>query len=180
MKDRQITRRGAQAGASDSRWYLVNTQTRREALACQHLERQGYRSFLPATRKTVRHARKMRDVSAAYFPGYVFIALDPVHDRWRPIDSTVGVLRLVRAGDTPLPAPRGLVETLIEATDDDGILAMSPALKPGDRVRVVQGPFADQLAVVDSLRGEDRVRVLLDLMSQSARLELGRGEVSPA
>jgi transcriptional antiterminator RfaH len=166
--------------SSGTRWYLVNAQTGREALAVQHLTRQGYRPFLPTMRKTVRHARRIRDVSAAYFPGYLFVALDLATHRWRPIDSTVGVLRLVKAGERPLPAPPGLVEALIDATDDEGILTLSQALKPGDQVRIVQGPFADRLAVVDSLRGEDRVRVLLDLMRQFTPVDLGRGDLRPA
>ena len=161
------------------RWYLVNTQTRREHLAFEHLERQGYRPFLPQMRKTVRHARQIRKVSTAYFPGYLFVALDIARDRWRPIDGTIGVLQILKAGGRPVPAPRGIVEALIAATDESGTVAMTSDLSQGERVRIAQGPFADQLAVVDCLRGGDRVLVLLDMMRQSTRVELGRGEVRP-
>lgn len=74
---------------SRQRWYLVNTQTGRERLAMDHLERQDYRVFTPWIRKTVRHARKINTVRAAFFPGYAFVNMDTHRQCWRPSDETV-------------------------------------------------------------------------------------------
>lgn len=162
---------------SRPRWYLVNTQTGRERLAMDHLERQDYRVFTPWTRKTVRHARKINTVRAAFFPGYVFVALDMSRQRWRPIDGTVGVLRIVKAGIAPVAAPDGLVEAFIAAGDEAGFVSFAANLAVGDGVRIMAGPFADRLAVIEALPGPDRVRVLLEFMNQGVRVELDAGDV---
>src|SRR5687768_12928093 len=58
------------------RWYVVFTQPNREFHAQMQLAAQGFRSFVPRYRKTVRHARKLKTVSAPFFPRYLFVALD--------------------------------------------------------------------------------------------------------
>lgn len=161
------------------RWYLVNTQTGRESLASEHLKRQGYRPFVPTSWRTIRHARQIRTTRAAFFPGYLFVPLDLSLDRWRAIDGTVGVLRIVKAGAFPLAAPSGLVEALLAATGADGALDLAgPALKAGDEVRIIRGPFADQLAIVESMNGPDRVRVLLSIMNQAVPATLARADLA--
>lgn len=163
------------------RWFLVNAQTGREALACAHLERQGYRPFLPSTWRSIRHARKIRTERCAFFPGYLFVPLDLDRDRWRPIDGTIGVLRLVKAEARPLPAPAGLVETLIAAMGGDGALDLVGAqLEPGQCVRIIRGPFADALATVDAMSANDRVRVLLSLMNQCVPVDFSRQDLALA
>lgn len=88
------------------------------------------------------------------------------------INSTVGVLRLVTAAGAPLAAPPGLVEALIAQADERGVLALAQDLKPGETVRVIRGPFADQLGVVERLAPQDRVRVLLEIMNAHVPVDL--------
>jgi transcriptional antiterminator RfaH len=160
------------------RWYAVQAKTGHEALADLNLRRQRYETFLPCSYRTIRHARQIRTTRSAFFPGYLFTALDTEVDRWRSIDGTIGVLRLIKAEDRPLPAPVGLVEALIAATKDDGALDLAGALAPGSEVRVIGGPFADQLAIVERMTGPDRVRVLLAMMNQRVPLELKRSALA--
>lgn len=161
-------------------WYVVNTQARRESVASDNLRRQGYEVFLPVLSKTVRHARSVRLALEAYFPGYLFVRLDMASQRWRPIESSVGVLRLIKAGTRPTPAPVGLVESLIERSGPEGLLRLEPEeLQPGQVVRITKGPFADSLAVVDRASGAERVRVLLTLLGQATAVSLARQDVVP-
>src|SRR5277367_4580277 len=89
---------------SSERWFLVQTQAKREFGAALQLEAQEFRIFLPHVLKTVRHARKTRTIKAAAFPGYLFVALDIRRDRWRSINGTIGVSRLITGGNgAPLP-----------------------------------------------------------------------------
>lgn len=160
-------------------WFLINAQTGRESLAAQHLARQGFRPFLPTSWRTIRHARQIRNERTAFFPGYLFVAMDLERDRWRSIDGTVGVVRLVKADGRPSSAPSGLVEALIEATGGDGVLDLvGGALREGDVVRIIRGPFADQLAIVQQMRAQDRVRVLLSMMSQSVPVDVVRSDLA--
>ncbi len=155
----------ASGGDMTSDWFLVHAKTGRELLARVNLERQGYETFLPLERRTVRHARRMTQTLAPYFPGYLFVSLDRDRQMWRPINSTIGVLRLVVGPDGPSAAPPTLIDTLKAASDADGVLQLSRTWSPGEAVRIVSGPFADQLGVVESLSGADRVRVLLSIMN---------------
>ena len=161
-------------------WYVVNTQARKERIAADNLRRQGYEVFLPVLSKTVRHARSVRLAFEAYFPGYLFVRFDLASQRWRPIESSVGVLRLIKAGNRPTPAPVGLVETLIERSGPDGLLRLEPeGLQPGQVVRITTGPFADSLAIVDRASGVERDRVLLTLLGQATAVSLARQDVVP-
>ncbi|MGP1274252.1 MAG: transcription termination/antitermination protein NusG [Caulobacterales bacterium] len=161
------------------RWYLVHTQPRREFLAGEHLERQGFCVFLPWVWRTVRHARRLSEARTPLFPGYLFAGFDPETARWRSIDGTTGVVRLVKAGGLPQPAPMGLVETLHSACDEDGAFVRGlEALSAGQRVRILDGPFAGELADILELRSADRIRILLSLMESQVRLEVPAGKVS--
>jgi transcriptional antiterminator RfaH len=169
----------APTDAAERRWYLVRALTRREPFAAEQLQRQGFTTFLPRQPKTVRHARRIRVTLAAYFPGYLFVELDVGKQRWRSINGTLGVAHLVSSGERPSPVPRGVVEALIEAADDAGVIE-GPPLQAGQRVKIIAGAFADQLAVIERLDDAGRVRVLLEIVGGQVAVTLRRGLVSEA
>jgi hypothetical protein len=47
--------------------------------------------------------------------------------------------------------PHGVVEVLIAAADARGILQFASKLQVGGPVRLMAGPFAEQLAILDDL-----------------------------
>ena len=51
-------------------WYVAQTHPNAEEKAFSHLERQGFRAYLPRYRKSRRHARKVELIRAPLFPGY--------------------------------------------------------------------------------------------------------------
>lgn len=149
----------------DDRWYVVQALARREPIAKMRLEAQGYKIFLPQMIKSVRHARKMRQARVAVFPGYLFVALNPYKDRWRSINGTIGVARIITANEGPAPVPRGIVETLASYMDNFGICRFDRDLKEGQQVRIVSGPFVQLIGQIATLDGKGRARVLLKIMS---------------
>ena len=52
------------------------------------------------------------------------------------------------------------------------VLAKPPRFRRGDRVRFVQGPFSQHLALFDGMRPGERVAVLLQLLGGQQRTEL--------
>ena len=161
------------------RWYAVYTQPLNEACAEQHLNNQNFMTFMPKRLKTVRHARKLNTVEAPFFPRYLFVALDLSRDPWRRVNGTCGVSRLVMCGDAPQAAPWGVVETLIASADTRGILHLNNNLTIGGPVRLLAGPFAEQLAILDHLDESGRVRVLLDILGRQVRLTTEATNVLP-
>lgn len=166
--------------ASGQRWYVVYTLPQRESLALSHLERQSFDCFLPRRLKTVRHARKHRTILAPLFPRYLFASLDIDVDRWRSINGTVGVARLIMANEHPLAVPDGVVESLIAATGNAGGVQFEEFLKVGQKVRINAGPFTDVIATLDRLDDRGRVEVLLQIMNASVRTRIPRGWIEPS
>jgi transcription elongation factor/antiterminator RfaH len=168
------------AGAEYDRWYAVYTLPLSEKRAQVQLENQQYRTFLPQRQKTVRHARRLTTVTTPYFPRYMFVSFDPARERWRAINGTRGVATLVMQGDQPQPIPRGIVEGLLAATDDQGLLNLQRHLRVGCPVRMAAGPFAEKLGILDYLDDSGRVRVLLDLLGQKVTVSMRYGNLLPA
>lgn len=162
-----------EAAGENMRWFAVNAQAKREARAQRQLENQGYYVYLPRRQKTVRHGRKLVTVLAPFFPRYLFVSLDLTEHRWRSINSTFGVSSLVMAGERPCPVPCGVVEAMIAATDSNGLLSLSvDRLAEGSKVRLLAGPFAEQIGILDRLDDSGRVRVLLSVMGGSVPVQI--------
>jgi transcriptional antiterminator RfaH len=159
------------------RWFVAQTLHQRQNLAGLHLAAQNFTTFLPRFRKTVRHARTLREVVAPLFPGYIFVGLDITRDRWRAINGTFGVARLLTAEGRPLPVPKGIVEALIAGLDDTGLTNFDGDLKPGRSVNVVAGPFVGSLGVLGRLDGKGRVRVLLTIMGGGVSVAMNSADV---
>ena len=161
------------------RWYVVRTQPHREAQAARQLENQAYRVFLPRFLKSRRHARKFETVLAPLFPRYMFIVLDLGRDRWRSVNGTYGVDRLLMRSGEPEPVPNGLVEQLTEAAAADGVVRSGPALREGQTIRVTAGPFAELVGKLETLDDQGRVRVLLEIMGGTVPVVLPETIVAP-
>ena len=162
------------------RWYVAQTLRHRENLANVHLAAQNFKIFLPRFRKPVRHSRKIREVISPVFPGYIFVALDVERDRWRSINGTFGVARLLSADGRPMPVPSGIVEAFILSLDEVGLLHFEFGLKLGQSVSVVAGPFAQRLGVLERLDGKGRVRVLLEIMGAAVSVAMDGTNLSAA
>lgn len=156
-------------------WYLIHSKPRQEHIAKKNLERQGYGTYLPVT--SVRRRKEGKTVSEAgpMFPRYLFIQLSEKTDDWGPIRSTLGVLNLVRFGQSPARIPDHLISTIKNCEDEDGLCVL-PAreYKKGDRVRVVEGPFAGYEAIFQSQCSNDRVILLLRLAENSIKMRLDK------
>ena len=83
-------------------------------------------------------------------------------------------------GDQPHPVPRGIVETLIAATDAQGVLQLSQQLRVGGPIRMAAGPFAGQLAILDRMDDSGRIRVLLGMLGRQVRISTHCSNALPA
>jgi transcriptional antiterminator RfaH len=168
--------------AIGARWYVVQTQVNGEAKAAQNLQRQGYEVYLPRYLKRRHHARKMDFTAKPLFPRYMFVAVNMATQRWRSIQSTFGVTRLVCNGEDPAAMPDGVVAALKAREDDKGFvkLDLRPAFSPGDKVRVLAGAFMDNAGLFNGLADHDRVSILLDILGRKVRVLLHADMVAAA
>jgi transcriptional antiterminator RfaH len=165
-----------------TRWYVVQTHAHAEGKAAAHLVRQGFDAYLPRYLKRRRHARRIETVAAPLFPRYLFVTVDMVCQRWRAIHSTIGVTRLVCNGDDPIPVADDVIATLRAREDGQGFVTLRqlPRFALGEKVRVLDGVFADCLGLFDGMKDSERVAVLLDLLGRKVRVVLNELSVAAA
>ena len=161
-------------------WFVVNIRPNCERKAVLNLERQGFETFLPVQIKTVRHARQYRTVCRPLFPGYLFVALDLTRHQWRSVNGTHGVVTLIMNGGEPSRVPEGVVESLIEISSDKGVVRFDRDLVPGQKVKILTGPFADFIGTLERLDDQGRVKVLLDMMGGQVPVRSRASELMPA
>src|SRR6201987_5144494 len=104
------------------RWFVAQTHSPAEAKATAHLNRQGFEIYFPRYLKRRRHARRIETVAAPLFPRYLFVAIDLNIQRWRSIQSTIGVTHLVCNGDEPATVSNGVIEQLRGREDERGFI----------------------------------------------------------
>lgn len=165
-----------------SPWLLAHTHPHCEHRAVAHLTRQGYETYLPRYLKRRRHARKMDLVAAPLFPRYLFVNIEATARRWRSIQSTFGVSRLVLSGDKPALVPNAIIESLRACEDEKGFVKLSrrAPFSAGDRVRILAGAFMDSLGLYEGLGDRERVSILLDLLGRKVRVVLDADLVTAA
>jgi len=159
------------------RWFAVFAKPRQEAVALTHLERQGYHAWLPRASVACRLRGRWSERIEPLFPRYLFLRVDPHEVDISPVRSTRGCTGFVRVAGHPVPVPDPVIEWLQQSIDPEtGLHAvgrqLAARLRPGDRVRILEGPFRDVEGVLQQVRGEDRALVLLQVLNDTRRVSL--------
>ena len=134
-----------------------------EKAAAKSLKRSGFETYLPVT--------SVSDRIAPLFPCYLFVR---VVERWTPIATTLGVVRVLRDGDGPARLPERVLDDL-RAREVNGVVRL-PSLRIGQTVRILRGSLRGTLAVYDGMSGRDRERVLLDFLGGKVRASIRLGD----
>ncbi len=164
---------------NDKYWAVVNTHSHKEQIALEHLNRQSFETYCPRIWKRISHARRFQNVERPLFPGYVFVRADAGQDQWRPILSTVGVRTLVRFGNQLGLLSDAFIASLRARERDGVIVAPESPYRPGQRVKLVGGPFDGVTATILSSNEKDRLVVLMDLLQNSVRATVSQNSVTP-
>ncbi|MEW6259513.1 MAG: transcriptional activator RfaH [Thermodesulfobacteriota bacterium] len=164
------------------KWFVIRTKSHREMNAKLHYERQGYEVYLPVIRKVVRHARSKAEVLRPFFPGYLFLRLEPEFCDWIAIASTYDAIGPVRFGDQYVPLPDWVIEDL-KAREIDGTICLDRVqpewLVPGAAVGVRIEDEMIAPGIVYSQRGKDNVVVLLELLGRELKATVSIDRLCP-
>ncbi len=147
-------------------WYAVHTRPNGENRAAFHLKLQGFESYAPCLRKTVRHARRSKSIMTPCFSRYIFVSLNLDRDRWRSVNGTFGVAYLLMVNDRPVHVPEGFVENLMNSLDGTEPFDIGNKLQINKNARFRDGPFSELICQVQSIDAKGRVKVLLELMGR--------------
>jgi len=144
-------------------WYLVYTEPRREPYAREHLDRQGYDTYLPLYGR-----------SDPLFPRYLFFRPSRPSQSIAPASSTRGVQAVVRFGCLYARVPQSLIE-LIREQETQHLNARPEGRLPraGQRVRVRSS--APALAGLEGLvhsSADRRVIVLMEILGRQTPVKM--------
>ena len=154
------------------RWYAIRTKVNREKDVEKRLRDLNLQAFLPWMRARRRIGSRFHWVLATLFPGYVFCRLDMTLSgkaaRYCP-----GVKDFLTFGSRIAEVSEAIIDALRERCPG-GVAHIDPVdAKPGDRVKINEGPFAGLEAIFEQkLRGSERVAVLLEILGRQTRIVL--------
>lgn len=150
-------------------WYVIHCHPREEQRALEHLQRQRYTCYFPTLMREHLRGRRKIEVREPLFPRYLFIRLDEVRTNWYPIRSTRGVHQLVCSNGHPLAVKDAIVDGIRERVENN--ILHIPRFSPGERVRVVEGAFADMEAIFVASAGDERVVLLMNILHRDQQIK---------
>ncbi len=159
-------------------WYAFRVRSRHEKLVSTSLRGKGYEEFLPVTKSKRKWADRSKTVEMPLFPGYVFC--DTERSEIGKVRCTPGIVDVIRAGSSPLPANRREIEGLRKATEAEIPLQSWPYIDPSTtgRVRITAGPLNGLDGVLIEVRGKERLILSVDMLRRSVLVELPLSAVS--
>lgn len=149
-------------------WYVFHTKPNAERLVEAYLARvRELETFLPLYRE------RRGGPERPFFPCYLFARFEYERSGLGELRWTPGLRRIIAFEDRPAPVLDQAIRLLQERLDalPGGLLSPAQRLKPGQRVRITQGPLASLEGLFEgTLNGHDRVAVLVDFIRQNSRV----------
>ncbi len=162
----------------DHLWFIIHTKFQQDRICADALERKKFGVYLPMRQTIVTHARRKEVVMRPALGRYLFVGFDPEQPLGKLMSEckrTIGVEWMIQPAGSraPLPVPSNIIMALRQAEDagtfDDpecirirDCQSMASRLpKRGDKVQIMEGPFAGFLAEVASASTEHRIEIVI-------------------
>jgi len=160
-----------------SSWYVLHTRSRFENVVIDGLSKKSMEVFLPKIQVRSKRRDRRLLIRVPLFPGYVFVKTSLEAREQLEIVKTVGVVRFIGNSQGPVSVPEDTIQSLIIMVDSDNPITTGHRFKKGDRVIVVNGPFAGVTGHFSHYRGQGRVMVNIDALGQFAAVDVGEEDV---
>lgn len=157
--------------ALPGRWWLVHTKSRMEKALATDLERLGIHAFLPLIRTQRRYSGRPVEVQLPLFPGYLFLCGDD-NDRYTTL-MTHRAAHVIAVADQELL--RNELRQVYRVTTSSQRVDLYPGLQVGKRCRIIGGSLQGVEGVVLRRQGTCRVYLGVEVLAQSAELEIDPG-----
>ncbi len=170
-------------------WYVVHCYSGSENKVKRNLEQRVesmgmkdkiFEVIVPTEEEIEIKDGKRRVVERRIFPGYVLVNMIMDEDSWYVVRNTPGVTGFVGMGNKPTPLRPEEVAQILKRMESE-----TPRIKvtfePGQRVRIIDGPFRDftgKVADIDMERA--KVRVLVNFFGRETPVELDFLQVEKA
>ena len=115
---------------------------------------------------------KRRTVERRVFPGYILVQMIMDEDSWYVVRNTPGVTGFVGMGNDPTPLRPEEVTQIMRRMEAD-TPKIKVTYKPGQKVRIVDGPFNEFVGIVSEIDQEkSKVRVMVSFFGRDTPVEL--------
>lgn len=171
------------------RWYVVHAYSGYEKKVKAALEERivlhNMQDFfgpvlVPSEEVIEMRAGQKRKSERKFFPGYVLVQMELNDASWHLVKETPRVMGFIGGkADKPAPITDKEAEFILQRMQD-GAEAPKPKtlFEPGEVIRVIDGPFNDFNAVVESVDyGRNRVQVAVQIFGRSTPVDLEFGQV---
>ncbi len=164
-------------------WYIVHTYSGYEARVRDNLKQrveamsmeENIGEVLIPTEDVVEMKEGKKKVTARkFFPGYVLINMEMSDEGWHLVKNTPKVTGFVGMGNKPTPLSQEEVDRIITQVT---VSAEKPkpkfSFKPGEQVRIMDGPFSNFTGTVEELN-EDKatLKVMVTIFGRATPVEL--------
>ncbi len=167
--------------ADDRRWYVIHCYSGyenkvRHAIE-QRIETMGmedkiFEVIVPTEEEIEIKDGKRRVVERRVFPGYILVQMIMDEDSWYVVRNTPGVTGFVGMGNKPTPLTEQEVNQIMRRMEAEAPV-VKVTFKPGQKVRIIDGPFNDIVGVVGDIDMErSKVRVLVSFFGRETPVEL--------
>jgi transcriptional antiterminator RfaH len=148
--------------------WVIHTKARNEKALARDLFGKGIRFFLPMIRVTRRYAGRHVSLRIPLFPSYLFLS-GSEEDRYTVL-MTHRAACVIRVADQE--RLRGELQQIHLVTSSETEVDLYPGIRKGRRCRVTGGPLVGLEGVVLRRRDICRVYVGVEVLGQSADLEV--------
>jgi transcriptional antiterminator NusG len=115
---------------------------------------------------------KRRTVERRVFPGYLLVQMIMSEDSWYVVRNTPGVTGFVGMGNVPTPLRPEEVAQILRRMEAEAP-KVKVTFKPGQKVRIVDGPFNDFIGTVSEIdMDRTKVRVMVSFFGRETPVEL--------
>ena len=151
-------------------WLVLRTKSRHEGKVESDLHEKQITAYLPRQRVVKRSKGQKRVVERPLFPGYVFV--QPRVEQFEKIRYIRGSCGFVFAGTKPATMPQSDLDAVRVLVDSGAALTVATDLVPGQRVRVVSGPFAGASGELVRIKSRDRLVINAQALNSSVSVEV--------
>lgn len=150
--------------------YAVKVRSRGESAVGRSLRQKGFDIILPTYIQRRHYSDRIKEVSHALFPGYVFVRMDP--KEVLPIISTEGVSYIVRSGKALHPLPQeevAAIESLCNVRE-----GCEPCVNfnVGQRISIESGPLQGLQGILARVGDNDRIVVCINSIFSSVSVDV--------
>ncbi len=171
---------------NEKRWYVVHTYSGYEDKVKTNLEKRIelmgmkdkiFRILIPVENVIETKNKKKRIIQKKVFPGYIIVEMILTDESWNLVRNTPGVTRFVGSGGKPEPLSDEEVERILKQISGEGP-AIRVDLQRGDSVKIVSGPFGDQIGIVQEIDPDrGKVKVLITFFGRETPVEVGFSDI---